>query len=108
MENPFEKHQLVMYNDSIDCYKSSAFLKEKNISLSILQYDSTLFEDFNINALRDSPFLDTMRQYGYTLLGTEPTNVMGGLLDHVYRRNNANFLTRSHFVFIIHIIILLF
>lgn len=62
MENPFENHQLVMYNDSIDCYKSLAFLKEKNISSSMSQYDSTLFGDFNINALRDSPFLDTMRQ----------------------------------------------
>ena len=47
--------------------------------------------NFNINALRDSPFLDTMRQYGYTLLGTEPTHIIGGLLDHDYIRNNANF-----------------
>ena len=47
--------------------------------------------DFNINALRDSPLLDTMRQYGYTLLETEPTHIMVGLLDHVYIRNNANF-----------------
>ena len=49
--------------------------------------------DFNINALRDSPLLDTMRQrqYGYTLWGTEPTHIMGGLLDQAYIRNNANF-----------------
>ena len=40
--------------------------------------------EFNINALRDSPLLDKMRQYGYTLLRTEPTHTMGGLLDHVY------------------------
>ena len=32
-----------------------------------------------------------MRQCGYTLLGTEPTHIMGGLLDHAYIRNNANF-----------------
>ena len=47
--------------------------------------------DFNINAFRDLPFLDTMRQYGYTLLRTEPTHIMGGLLEHVCIRNNANF-----------------
>ena len=46
--------------------------------------------DFNINTLRDAPLLDTMRQYGYTLSGTEPTHIMVGLLDHVYIRNNAN------------------
>ena len=44
--------------------------------------------DFNINTLRDLPFLDTMRQYGHTLSGTEPTNIMGGLLDHLYIQNN--------------------
>ena len=33
--------------------------------------------DFNINALRDSPLLGTMKQYGYTLSGTEPIHVMG-------------------------------
>ena len=32
-----------------------------------------------------------MGQYGYTLLGTEPTHITGVLLDHVYIQNNANF-----------------
>ena len=48
-------------------------------------------DDFNINALKDSFLLETMRQYGYTLLGTEQTHLMGGLLDHVYVWNDANF-----------------
>ena len=54
--------------------------------------------DFNINALRDSPLLDTMRQrqYVYTLLGTELTQIMGGLLGHIYIRNNANFFCQSN------------
>ena len=33
-----------------------------------------------------------MRQYGYILLGIEPTHIMDGLLNHVYIRNNANIL----------------
>ena len=51
-----------------------------------------VFTDFNINALRDLLLLDTMRQYGYILLGSEPADIMDGLLDHVYIRNNANIL----------------
>ena len=47
--------------------------------------------DFNINALKESPLPDTMRQYGYTLLGTKPKHIIGGLLDHVCIRNNSNF-----------------
>ena len=126
MQNQFENHKLVMYNDPTDCFKSLAFfLKNKNnISHSRLRYSSTLFAelivqflqgfekvsilltyrsnnfnvqdsiglitqlirfhkpdlvlgDFNINALRDSLLLDTMSQYGYTLLGNEPTHIMG-------------------------------
>ena len=122
--------QLIVSNEK-NIFKRT-FLKENNISHSILQYSSTLFAellvellqgfekvsilltyrsnvqhfigqinhlvtfhkpdlgDFNINALRDSPLLDTMRHYGYTLLETEKTHIMGGLLDHVYIRNNAN------------------
>ena len=138
MKNQFENYQLVMHNDPADCFKSLAFLKENDISHSLLQYNSTFFAefvvqlllgfervlilltyssnnfnvqdlmgqithfitfhkpdlvlgDFNINALMNSPLLDTMRQYGYSLLGTEPTHIMGGLLGHVYVRNNANF-----------------
>ena len=34
----------------------------------------------------------TLKQYDCTLLGTEPTHIMRGLLDHVYNRNNANVL----------------
>ena len=47
-----------------------------------------------INALRDSPPLNTMGQYGYTLLETEPTHIMGGLLDHLYITNNTNFFDK--------------
>ena len=46
--------------------------------------------DFNISALKDSPFPDRMRQYDYTLLRPEATHIIGGLLDQVYIRNNAN------------------
>ena len=42
-----------------------------------------VLDGFNINALKDPLFLETIRQYGYTLLGTEPTYIMGGLLNHV-------------------------
>ena len=48
--------------------------------------------DFNINALKDPPLLDTIRQSDYTLLGSEPTHIMGVLLDHVYIKNNTIFL----------------
>ena len=48
-----------------------------------------VFIDFEINALRDLPPLETMKQYGYTLLRTESTHIMHGLLDHAYIRNNA-------------------
>ena len=95
MQNQFENHQVVMHNHPNDRFKSLVFLKENNILPSILEYSSTLFGDLNINALRDLPFLNTMRQYGYTLLGTGPTQIMGGLLDHVYIRNNTNFFGES-------------
>ena len=39
---------------------------------------------FNINALKNSPILDTMIQSDYALLGSEPTHI-----DHVYGKNNA-------------------
>ena len=42
-----------------------------------------VLDGFNINPLKDSPFLETIRQYGYTLLGTEPTYIMDGLLNHM-------------------------
>ena len=138
MQNRFENHQLVMHNDPVDRFKSLAFLKENNISHSLLPYNGTLFAefilpfkafeklsvlltyrskdievqdfigqitylitlhnpdlvlcDFNINALKDLPLLDTMRQSDYTLLGSEPTHIMGALLDHVYIKNNTIFL----------------
>ena len=45
MQNKFENHQLVMYNDSIDCFKSIAlfffFWKKNNISDSIMWYSTT-------------------------------------------------------------------
>ena len=46
MQNQFENDQLVMHNDPIDCYNRLPFLKENNISHSILQYNSTLFAEF--------------------------------------------------------------
>ena len=38
-----------------------------------------------------------MRQYGHTLLGTEPAHIMGGLLDHVCIRRNASFFGKVKF-----------
>ena len=36
MQHQFENYQLVMHNDPIDRFKSLTFLKDNNISLSIL------------------------------------------------------------------------
>ena len=42
----------------------------------------------------DLPLLNPTRHYGFTLLGNEPAHIMGGLLDHVYIRNNVNFFDK--------------
>ena len=63
---------------------------EQMTYLTTLHKPDLVLGDFNINALKDSPLCDTMRQNGYTLLGSEPTHIMGGLLDHVYIKNNSN------------------
>ena len=46
MQNQCENDQLVMHNDPNDCFKGLAFLKENDISHSILQYNTTLFAEF--------------------------------------------------------------
>ena len=51
--------------------------------------------DFNINALRDLALLHAVRQYCYTLLGTEAAHIMGELLDHFCIRNNASFFGKA-------------
>ena len=48
--------------------------------------------NFNINALKDLPLFDTMRQSDYTLLRFEPTHIMGAILNHVYIKNNTIFI----------------
>ena len=52
MQNQCENHQLVMHNDPTDCFKGVAFLKENNISHSILQYNSTLFAKFIVQLVQ--------------------------------------------------------
>ena len=47
-----KNHQLVMYNDPTDCFKSLAFLKENNTSHSILQYNGTLFAEFIVQLVQ--------------------------------------------------------
>ena len=51
MENRFENHQLVMHNDRSDLFKNLAFLKESNVSHSILPYNSILFAEFIVSLL---------------------------------------------------------
>ena len=52
MQNQFENHQLVMHNDPSDCFKSLTFLKENNISHSILQFNSALFAEFIVQLVQ--------------------------------------------------------
>ena len=52
MQNQFQNHKIVMHNDPIDCFKSLAFSKENDISHPILQYNSTLFEEFIVQLLQ--------------------------------------------------------
>ena len=52
IQNQFGNRQLVMHNDPKHCFKSLAFLKENNISHSILQYNSTLFAEFIVKLLQ--------------------------------------------------------
>ena len=52
MENRFENHQLVMHNDRSDRFKNLAFLKESNVSHSILPYNSILFAEFIVSLLQ--------------------------------------------------------
>ena len=52
MENRFENHQLVMHNDRSDLFKNLAFLKESNVSHSILPYNSILFAEFIVSLLQ--------------------------------------------------------
>ena len=52
MENRFENHQVVMHNDRSDRFKNLAFLKESNVSHSILPYNSILFAEFIVSLLQ--------------------------------------------------------
>ena len=54
------------------------------VYLITLHNPDLVLADFNINALKNSPLLNTMKQSDYTLLGSGPTYIMGTLLDHVY------------------------
>ena len=89
-----------MHNDRYDCFKILLTYRSNNLNvqdfIGQVTYLITFYKpdlvlvDFNINALRNScPLLNTVRQYGYTLLGTESMHIMGRLLSHVYMRNNA-------------------
>ena len=52
MENRFENHQLVIHIDRSDRFKNLAFLKENNVSHSILPYNSILFAEFIVSLLQ--------------------------------------------------------
>ena len=71
---------LVTYRS--DNFNIQEFIEEITRLLTFHRPDLVL-DGFNINSLKDSVFLETIRQYGYTLLGTEPTYIMGRLLNHV-------------------------
>ena len=82
-------------------YKSNSFnvedFKGQITHLIVSHKPYLVLGDFDINALRDSSLLDIMRHYRYTLFGIETTHVMGGLLDHIYIRNKANFYGKMRF-----------
>ena len=96
----FEKISvLLLYrsNNSSNNVAVLHFITEINFLITLHKPDLVL-GDFNINALANPSLLDTIKHQGYTLLGNEPTHIMGGLLDQVYVKNHVSYFDKINLV----------